>query len=331
MSRSHAQDIVFSFVVPVHNQQARLESMLTQLKSQADSLGHSAEFIFVDNGSQDDTAETLSSLADDDPSVNVVELSRRFDRMAAILAGCEYSSGQAMIVLGDGCKSPTDSISELVARWRDGFEVVYTASRSTSTSSRLQRAVGEFFGLDVDGENTDALETAAIFLLDKKVTSAACTAAANTGQSEGLLQHVGFRRTVVPCDLKASSARRSSWLDLFDMAQDAPRPARIAARLGAAALAGGTVGLATCVLLWLTGSAPSSVVWVMTILVGISGVQMLLLAAMGCFLLRTMRSLYRHRPYVVRRTIGCQKQENEDFKASARPEKDREVTISVYT
>ena len=336
MSKSHSQDIVFSFVATLHNQQARVESMLTQLKSQADSLGRPAEFIFVDNGSQDDTSETLSRLASDDPAVKVVELSRRFDRMAAILAGCEYSCGQAVIVLAGGCQSPTDPIGELVARWREGFEVVYTTGRSAKTSSRLRRAVGRFFGLDVDGEDADAVEAAEVFLLDRKVADAASTVAATTGQSEGLLQHVGFRRASVPCDRKASAAagsgkRRPGRLGVFDMSHTAPRPARIAVKLGAIALAAAAVALAACVLLWLTGSPPSSVVWVVAILVGISGVQMLLLAAMGCYLLRAMTSMHRHRPYVVRRTLGCDQQEHLGRDTASEPRKDREVTVSVYT
>ena len=122
-------EVTFSFVVPVQNEQEGLEHFIGRLKIVADELGEPYEILLVNDGSTDDTASVIRRLAETDKHVKSVELSRSFGRQVALLAGHDYACGKAVISLDADGRHRPEFIPELVSRWREGFEVVYTQRR----------------------------------------------------------------------------------------------------------------------------------------------------------------------------------------------------------
>ena len=126
-----AEPAQLSVVIPIYNEEASLPELyrrLTHVLSQ--NLAELAyEIVFVNDGSTDGSIQILIKLHADDPAVKVVNLSRNFGHQAAITAGLDYAKGNAVICMdGDG-QDPPELIPTLVARWRDGNDVVYAVRK----------------------------------------------------------------------------------------------------------------------------------------------------------------------------------------------------------
>src|ERR1043165_8884407 len=139
--------MLLSIVIPCHNEAAvlpethrRLAEVAEHLKSKAD-----CEFIFVDDGSRDETARVLHELAAADSRLRGLRLSRNFGQQIATTAGLENAAGDAVVVMDADLQDPPELIESMLARWREGYHVAY--------AQRTERA----------GENAFKLWSARIF------------------------------------------------------------------------------------------------------------------------------------------------------------------------
>jgi polyisoprenyl-phosphate glycosyltransferase len=131
MSGMRRGEPLLSVVIPIYNEQATLSELyrrLTHVLSQ--NLAELAyEIVFVNDGSTDGSIQILTKLHADDPGVKVVNLSRNFGHQAAITAGLDYAMGGAVICMDGDVQDPPELIPTLVARWRDGNDVVYAVRK----------------------------------------------------------------------------------------------------------------------------------------------------------------------------------------------------------
>jgi glycosyltransferase involved in cell wall biosynthesis len=115
----------FSVVIPVFNEEEVLPETYRRLTGVMEGLSEPYELIFVNDGSRDRSPEILDDLARKDPRVRVIHFSRNFGHQAAITAGMDYARGEAVIVIDADLQDPPEVIPEMVAKWREGYEVVY--------------------------------------------------------------------------------------------------------------------------------------------------------------------------------------------------------------
>jgi polyisoprenyl-phosphate glycosyltransferase len=131
MSGMRRGEPLLSVVIPIYNEQATISELyrrLTHVLSQ--NLAELAyEIVFVNDGSTDGSIQILTKLHADDPGVKVVNLSRNFGHQAAITAGLDYAMGGAVICMDGDVQDPPELIPTLVARWRDGNDVVYAVRK----------------------------------------------------------------------------------------------------------------------------------------------------------------------------------------------------------
>jgi glycosyltransferase involved in cell wall biosynthesis len=131
MSVTQKGELLLSIVIPIYNEQATLLELyrrLTHVLSQnLEELAY--EIVFVNDGSTDGSIQMLIELHADDPAVKVVNLSRNFEHQAAITAGLDYAKGDAVICMDGDVQDPPEFIPTLVARWRDGNDVVYAVRK----------------------------------------------------------------------------------------------------------------------------------------------------------------------------------------------------------
>jgi glycosyltransferase involved in cell wall biosynthesis len=120
---------VVSVVLPVFNEAAILSELHRRLKASLDGLGLEWAILYVDDGSADESLERLRELAAADPRVGVLELSRNFGHQAAITAGLDHARGEAVVLMDSDLQDPPELIPELVARWKQGYDVVYAQRR----------------------------------------------------------------------------------------------------------------------------------------------------------------------------------------------------------
>ena len=183
MEEQTTSEVSFSLLCPVYNQADRLGDSYERLKTVAEGLGERYEIIFVNDGSTDASLETIRQLAKRDGSIKYVDLSRRFGRPSAVMAGCDHAVGRAVIALDSGA---VDCLPQLVEKWQGGAEVVYTAGRDPEGGlwRRIRRA---------GATQADPAEAAGACLLDRKVVLAIRRLPERLRYRPGLSQWIGFK------------------------------------------------------------------------------------------------------------------------------------------
>jgi glycosyltransferase involved in cell wall biosynthesis len=137
--------MLLSIVVPAYNEDAVLPEFHARLAAVLDAAGLDAEIVYVNDGSRDLTLEVIRTLRRRDPRVALVDLSRNFGKEVALTAGLDHARGDAVVVIDADLQDPPELIPRLVARWREGFDVVYAQRSARDGETRLKRASAYLF------------------------------------------------------------------------------------------------------------------------------------------------------------------------------------------
>lgn len=134
-----------SLVVPAYNEQEVLREFHRRAIRVLDSLGLEVEVLYVNDGSTDGTLNLMHELRAEDPRVSIVDLSRNFGKEIALSAGLDHAKGDAVVVIDADLQDPPEVISDLVAGWRDGHDVVYAKRIMRDGESAFKRITAHVF------------------------------------------------------------------------------------------------------------------------------------------------------------------------------------------
>lgn len=193
-----------SIVVPVFDESKNVEPLHRALEEVAENLeGTDVEYLFVDDGSRDDSLLVLARLAEKDPKVKVVALARNFGKELALTAGVTYAKGDAIVTMDADLQHPPSLLPELVAKWRDGAEVVVAKRGATARKTLLRRFSSRLFAFvgRVLASN-DAIEEGGTDyrLIDKKVRAAFLLVRERRRAYRQIVDWLGFKRESVVFD-----------------------------------------------------------------------------------------------------------------------------------
>src|SRR5712692_4053256 len=147
-SRSRVYPDLLSVVVPVHNEEENLDLLVHRVTEVLDSTGMKFELLFVDDGSSDGSLEAIKSHVQRDKRIRFASFSRNFGHEAATSCGLRLARGAAAVIMDADLQDPPELIPEMLARWREGYEVVYARRRRRGRESLLKRATsGAFYRL----------------------------------------------------------------------------------------------------------------------------------------------------------------------------------------
>jgi dolichol-phosphate mannosyltransferase len=175
--------------------------------------GDEWELVVVDDGSRDGTGEALARLAAGDERVRVITLSRSFGHQAALTAGLDHARGDAVVMLDGDLQDPPEVIPAMLARWRDGAEVVYAVreQRPGETPFKLVSARW-FYRLFRRLTSVDLTPDSGDFrLMDRRALDALLAMPERNRFLRGMSVWVGFTQTAVPFAREARSAGRTKF------------------------------------------------------------------------------------------------------------------------
>ena len=131
MAEAHENNgILISVVVPIFNEEMNVRKLYNRIADTLISMGKSYEIIFVNDGSRDASMPIIISMAEENPSVKYIDLSRNFGHQIAITAGIENAVGEHIVIMdGDG-QDPPELIPALFSKACEGYEVVYAKRKS---------------------------------------------------------------------------------------------------------------------------------------------------------------------------------------------------------
>jgi polyisoprenyl-phosphate glycosyltransferase len=196
---SEREQIMYSIIAPVFNEKETLPHFYARVVKVMEGLEEPFEFIFVNDGSQDGSYEYLRQLHQQDARVQVLDFSRNFGHQVAISAGLDHARGAAMVILDSDLQDPPEVIPEMVARWKNGAEVVYAqrATRAGETAFKLMTAAAFYRLIERITSVNIPRDTGDFRLLDRIVVQALITMREQHRFMRGLSSWVGFRQEAV--------------------------------------------------------------------------------------------------------------------------------------
>lgn len=189
----------YSVIVPMYNEEQVISHTYGRLKEVMDRTGERYELIFVNDGSGDRTAGIVRDIADRDDHVILIDFSRNFGHQIAITAGMDYASGDAVVVIDADLQDPPEVILELIAKWKQGYEVVYAKRLKRHGETFFKKFTAKiFYRLLSSMTSVDIpTDTGDFRLIDRKVCNVMSDLKEKNRYVRGLVSWVGFRQTMV--------------------------------------------------------------------------------------------------------------------------------------
>ena len=305
-------------VIPVFNEEACLAELHRRLSAALDdseALPNGYELLFVDDGSEDESPAVLLDLHRRDPvHVRVMTFSRNFGHEMATTAGLRYARGDAVVLIDADLQDPPELIPTLLARWREGYELVY-AQRSTRagepwlkrmSSYLFYRLLRRLAGINLPDDTGD------FRLMDRKVVDAFNRCPERNRYVRGLTWWTGFRRVGVPFerDARFAGETKYNYLKLARLAMDSIAafsvvPLRIASFTGGLVGIGSLVYMAFVVLEKLRGRSPQPGYALLASAVLLLGSMILMtLGIIGEYIGRIYQEVQGRPQYLVREWLG---------------------------
>jgi dolichol-phosphate mannosyltransferase len=189
----------FSVVAPVFNEVGNVNEFYRRVRATMEEVGEEWELLLVDDGSTDGSMDKILELAEQDKHVRPVIFARNFGHQLAVTAGLDYSRGQAVVMIDSDLQDPPEVIKELIAKWREGYEVVYAvrAEREGETWFKLFTA-SLFYRLIYRITDVDIpMDTGDFRLVDRKVVNVLNQMRERHRFLRGLSVWVGFKQVGV--------------------------------------------------------------------------------------------------------------------------------------
>jgi polyisoprenyl-phosphate glycosyltransferase len=315
-----SEPISLSIVIPVFNEEAVLPVLLRRLDLLLARLEEPAEAIFVDDGSSDASPLVLQDLARRDPRFRYIGLSRNFGHQVAITAGMDEAQGNAIIVMDADLQDPPEIVEQLIAKWKEGYDVVHARRLSRAGESQFKRATAHVFYRLLGSMSSVGIraDVGDFRLIDRKVLDALRQMPEQDRFVRGMVAWLGFRQTEVAFDRLERAAGETKY-PLFKMVRLAlnaalgfsDAPLRLAvwcglAVSGLALLYGGWV-----MVLWANNDSRLIAGWSSTIVIVslLCGMNMLMTGIVGLYVGRIHAEVKQRPLYVVQKRLGFERDE----------------------
>jgi polyisoprenyl-phosphate glycosyltransferase len=321
---------LISLVVPLFCEEDGVEEFHARAMSVIESLRdrYDVELIYVNDGSTDTTLEKLHQLARRNAEVRIISLSRNFGHQLAITAGIDHASGDAVVVIDGDLQDPPEVIPQMIAKWEEGYQVVYGVRRSRKGETIFKRATAKVFYRVMErvGDIKVPTDAGDFRLMDRRVVSALCSIREENRYIRGLVSWVGFRQTGIHYerDPRYAGVSKFSLFKMINFAWDgmtsfSERPLRVSAQLG------GLVTISAVLLMvWVFVGKfvnPAQVVqgWTSTMLIVLflGGVQLLSIGILGEYIGRIYRETKDRPLYLIAEKTGFDREPVTNEKADS--------------
>ncbi len=190
----------FSIIAPIFNEFESLPELHRRVSEVMDGLGEPWELLLIDDGSTDGSTDRIRELATQDERIRPIIFARNFGHQIAVTAGLDYSRGDAVVIIDADLQDPPELIAEMVARWREGYEVVYAVRAEREGESAFKLWTASLF-YRIIYRITDVkipMDTGDFRLMDRKVVNVMNSMREKARFLRGMSAWVGFRQIGVP-------------------------------------------------------------------------------------------------------------------------------------
>ena len=300
-----------SIVIPAYNEEGNLIPVYQRIKSVLEKMqGYSFEIIFVNDGSRDNTQSRLEEMALDFPEIKYIEFSRNFGHQPAVKAGMDYADGNAIISMDGDLQHPPELIPQMVQKWEQGYDIVYTIRSYPKEISYFKRKTSDLFYRflsqisDVDLTNGGGSD---FRLIDASVAQVMKNLKEDDLFLRGLTSWMGFKQTGIEFVAGERFSGQSSY-DLKKMLKFAftgitsfsVKPLYLATYLGFIFSSLSLLYIPYVLYAFLTKTEISGWASLIMTIVFFGGVQLIILGILGIYLGKIFKQVKGRPNYIIR-------------------------------
>ena len=236
---------IVTILIPAYNEEEVIGSLFDRLDGLANSIkNYKFEFLFVNDGSRDNTLEIIKSQAKKDGRVSYINLSRNFGKEIAMIAGIDHVRGDAMVIIDADLQDPPELIPEMIKHWEEGYDDVYAKRNVREGETWFKIFTAKSFYWIMDRLTRSQLiaipnNTGDFRLLDRRCIDSLKQMRESERYTKGMYSWVGFKKKEITYDRDPRSAGvpKQNYRKLFDLAFNgitsfSVSPLRIASLLG---------------------------------------------------------------------------------------------------
>jgi glycosyltransferase involved in cell wall biosynthesis len=304
-----ASNIELSVVIPVYNEELGIAPLCERLTPILDRITPVWEVVFIDDGSSDETLAAVRARSAGEPRIGAVSFSRNFGKEIAMTAGLAHAAGDVVVIIDTDLQDPPELIPDMVAEWRNGYDVVYAQREVREGETWLKTATaGLFYSMVKRMGQTPIPENVGDFRLMSRRAVAALLQLPETHRfMKGLYAWVGFPQKAIRYTRHAryAGATKFNYWKLWNFAIEGITsftivPLKLATYVGTlvASLAF-CYGLFIALRTLIVGDEVQGFTTIMVTMLGIGGVQLIVLGVIGEYLGRVFNETKRRPLYLV--------------------------------
>ncbi|HDR3337934.1 TPA: glycosyltransferase family 2 protein [Bacillus anthracis] len=310
---------LISVVVPMYFEEEVAQECYNRLKSVMLQNDINYEFVFVNDGSTDRTMEILSEIAANDYRTKIVNFARNFGHQVAVTAGIAAAKGDAIVIIDADLQDPPEFIPELIAKWEEGYEVVYAKRKQRKGETWFKLLTAKYFYkfLNYMSDIDIPKDTGDFRIIDRKVADVFNQMTERNRFIRGMMSWVGFRQTYVEYERDERFAGETKYplKKMIKFASDgiiafSTKPLRIVMSLGLLSVLISIIVLLYTITVKIIGNGTQTG-WasIMVAITFFSGIQLLGLGIVGQYIARIYDESKNRPIYIVKETINIDQEE----------------------
>lgn len=305
-----------SIVVPMYNEEEVIMETYKRLKGVMDETGHKYELIFVNDGSHDKTRDMAAAICYKDKNVKLIDFARNFGHQVAITAGMDNAGGDAVVVIDADLQDPPEVIPQMIAKWQEGFDVVYGKRLKREGDSFFKKFTAKVFYRTLN-KLTDTeipVDTGDFRLIDRKV----CDALKNNISEKnryvrGIISWLGFKSAPVEFirEKRFAGTTKYPLKKMLKFAGDAImsfslKPLKLATYLGVGISIVSFIYMVVLIILKLCGVLSTVLGWTSIVAISLffNGIILMILGIIGSYIGRIYEEVKGRPLYVIQNKIN---------------------------
>ncbi|OCT16100.1 glycosyl hydrolase [Paenibacillus pectinilyticus] len=297
-------------LIPSYNEQEVLHQLYARLTDVVASLHHyKFEFLFINDGSKDNTLQIIMSLAENDQRISYVSLSRNFGKETAMLAGLDYATGDAVIIIDADLQDPPELIPVMIKYWEEGYDDIYAKRRTRAGETWFKKWTARtYYHMLRKVTRIPIQENTGDFrLLDRRCIEALKQLREVHRNTKGMFSWIGYHKKEILFDRDPRAAGETKWnyVRLFDLAIEGitsftTTPLRLST------ISGGVISVCAFIYMLfiiiktiLYGADVAGYPSIITVILFLGGIQLLSLGILGEYLGKVFNETKRRPLYFV--------------------------------
>ena len=312
-----------SVIVPVYNEQAVVGELHRRLSAVMQSCDVRCEILYINDGSEDETVAAIKDLPSGGCRIRLLDLSRNFGKEAAMTAGLDCATGDAVVVIDADLQDPPEVIPDLISGWQEGYDVVYAKRASRDGETRLKKSTAKIFYRTIQAMADRVRipeDTGDFRLLSRRAVDALKQLREHHRFMKGLFAWIGFPQKAVLYKRDARFAGGTKWnywklwnFSLEGITSFTTIPLRIATYLGMVSAIGAfAYGVFIISKALLLGDPVPGFPSLVSIITFMGGMQLLTLGIIGEYLGRTFNESKRRPIYFLQDDVLIETEAKED-------------------